>query len=845
MGVVYLAETAAGDRVALKVLTPELARDDRFRQRFLRESQVAASLDHPNAVRVFASGEEDGLLYLAMACVSGSDLRELLCREERLDPDRAVALVGEVAGALDAAHHAGLVHRDVKPGNILVAGDQAYICDFGLARHVSSVSSLTGERGFVGTIDYVPPEQIEGGKIDVRADVYSLGCVLYECLAGEKPFARDSELSVVFAHLNEPPPRITDVRPELPAAFDEVFATALAKDPADRYPTCGELAAAARDGLRGKVRRPRRRRRLVAAGLVAAIAAGAAAAAAALTGGSTHHVTVAITQSGIAGARLGDSDILLEQMWNGGQKLSMQYPPNYSVLRQANLDLSAYFSGESTNAVQISTWNAAARTPAGVGPCSTLAELKKAYGTALVAARKTPGGVFTYYVRPHLLFAMAGKPVPNVVQSVSVYENPEDYAGFNALNDGPCTGSAPAPAPRPKALPRIAAPPPLVRTLSSKAFTPRVSVRVPAGWSLGPATRGTFTISAPSGASMRFVLDPAASTASGQPRADVSSTPAGLEAWLQTQRQLQASAPVAKLAGKPPLSLTEVDLSPQASAPYLAFAGGPALDTRANEPTRLWLTSVRFDAYVHTLAIVLDAPSQKDLQAVAPAADAVVGSIRVAAAPAPGLSALSTQCTKVFGGTCLGELAAGTHSTSTFRPKLTYTVPVGWTNFQDQPGEVGFVPPGGDWQAVDPEQSDYIGVFTSIRGNPNCDGKPVGVQTPSAFVAMLRGDPRVRVTQQAAATIGGLHGYVLTMRDAGTTSCPWSQGKPAAPVIAGLAPTPTGMAHEVPPPPGFMRLYLLGYKRGTLGIEVDEIKSGSKLDAYSAVVRSFRFAPSG
>src|SRR5437588_9060750 len=166
-----------------------------------------------------------------MAYVAGGDLRRLLRAEGRLEPRRALHLIEEVAGALDAAHAAGLIHRDVKPGNILIAqgpdGD-AYVCDFGLARHVSSVSSLTSDRGFVGTIDYVPPEQVEGGTIDGRADVYSLGCVLYECLAGVRPFERDSELSVVFAHLNEPPPRVTDVKPELPAAFDDLFAPALA-----------------------------------------------------------------------------------------------------------------------------------------------------------------------------------------------------------------------------------------------------------------------------------------------------------------------------------------------------------------------------------------------------------------------------------------------------------------------------------------------------------------------------------------------------------------------------------------------------------------------------------------
>src|SRR5256885_10446839 len=269
MGAVYRAEDCStGAHVALKVLLPELASDERFRQRFLRETGIAASLDHPNVVRTVAAGDEDGVLYLAMQYVDGPDLRELLRREGEFEPERAIRLVEQVAAALDSAHEAGLVHRDVKPGNVLVRqeeeGEHAYVCDFGLARHVSSVSSLTGERGFIGTIAYVPPEQIEGGEIDGRADGYSLGCLLYECLAGARPFARDSELSVVFAHLNEPPPRLSEQRPDLPEAFDAVFATALAKSPDDRYDTCGELAQAARAALAGQVvaRRRVRRRRL-------------------------------------------------------------------------------------------------------------------------------------------------------------------------------------------------------------------------------------------------------------------------------------------------------------------------------------------------------------------------------------------------------------------------------------------------------------------------------------------------------------------------------------------------------------------------------------------------------
>lgn len=282
MGVVFLAEeTATGRRVALKLLVPELARDERFRRRFLRETELAASLDNPHVVPTIASGEEDGTLYLAMEHVEGSDLRKLLRSEGPLEPVRALALTEQVADALDSAHAKGLVHRDVKPGNILVAetpsGEHAYLCDFGLARHVSSASSLTADRGLVGTIDYVPPEQIESGEVDARADVYSLGCVLYESLAGVRPFERESELSVLFAHLNEPPPSLTEIRPDLPVELDAVFATALAKTPDDRYQTCDELVQAARAGLHGKVlaRRGRVRRRALLALGAAAIAVGA------------------------------------------------------------------------------------------------------------------------------------------------------------------------------------------------------------------------------------------------------------------------------------------------------------------------------------------------------------------------------------------------------------------------------------------------------------------------------------------------------------------------------------------------------------------------------------------
>ena len=283
MGAVYIAEdTQTGERVALKLLAPDMADDERFRRRFLRESEIARTLDEPHVVHVVDAGEDDGTLYLAMAYIEGEDLRTVLRRDGALDAERTLRIAGQVANALDAAHRAGLVHRDVKPGNVLITdgpeGEHAFVCDFGLARHVSSVSSLTSDRGFVGTIDYVSPEQIEGGEIDGRADVYSLGCLLFECLAGAPPFDRESELSVVFAHLNDPPPQLTDHRADLPAAFDAVFETALAKSPAERYSTCGELVRASEAALEGRVFRRRRSRRIALLALAAAVLAAFAAA---------------------------------------------------------------------------------------------------------------------------------------------------------------------------------------------------------------------------------------------------------------------------------------------------------------------------------------------------------------------------------------------------------------------------------------------------------------------------------------------------------------------------------------------------------------------------------------
>jgi ABC-type transport system substrate-binding protein len=275
-GAVYLAELQeTGERVALKVLADELARDDRFRRRFLRESTIAAGLRHPRIVPILDFGEAGDGLYLAMRHIEGADLRELLARDGPLDPQEALRLVAQVGEALDEAHARGLVHRDVKPANILVDRDRAaYLGDFGLAKHASSPSSLTGEQSFVGTIAYVAPEQIKGEQVDGRADVYALTCVLYEALTGRTPFERESELAVLFAHLHEQAPRASDVRSELPPALDRVLRTGTAKEPKERYASCAELVAAARGALAGErgSRTPVRARTLALAGIVFAAA---------------------------------------------------------------------------------------------------------------------------------------------------------------------------------------------------------------------------------------------------------------------------------------------------------------------------------------------------------------------------------------------------------------------------------------------------------------------------------------------------------------------------------------------------------------------------------------------
>jgi serine/threonine protein kinase len=251
MGVVYLAEDVQLRRkVALKVLSPTLADDELFRKRFDRESQSAANLDHPNIVPVYAAGEAGESLYIAMRYVAGGDLRALLDANGPLGLEQAAAIVMSVADALDAAHAQGMIHRDVKPANILIDGrngqEHYYLSDFGITKIVSSGRSLTSTGQIIGTIDYIAPEQIQGKPVDGRADLYALGCVLYQCLTGAVPFPRDETAALMWAHVHDEVSPVSARRPDLPPQIDSIVAKAIAKQPEDRYDTCRELALAVR-----------------------------------------------------------------------------------------------------------------------------------------------------------------------------------------------------------------------------------------------------------------------------------------------------------------------------------------------------------------------------------------------------------------------------------------------------------------------------------------------------------------------------------------------------------------------------------------------------------------------
>jgi hypothetical protein len=257
MGVVYRATDLTLDRsVALKLISEELARDEGFRARFQRESRLAASIRHPNVITVFHAGEEAGLLYIVTEFIEGSDLKAMIAQRGSLEPRVAADITAQVASALDAAHAKGLVHRDVKPANVLIApqdgGWHAYLSDFGLTKRTASQSAMTETGLFIGTIDYASPEQISGQPVDGRTDIYSLGCVLFEELTGRQPYPRETHVATMYAHAHEPPPSVREVAPALPSALDAVVQRAMAKDPGDRYPSAGDLARATAAAVEGR-----------------------------------------------------------------------------------------------------------------------------------------------------------------------------------------------------------------------------------------------------------------------------------------------------------------------------------------------------------------------------------------------------------------------------------------------------------------------------------------------------------------------------------------------------------------------------------------------------------------
>jgi ABC-type branched-subunit amino acid transport system substrate-binding protein/DNA-binding beta-propeller fold protein YncE len=276
MGVLYRATDLSLDRpVALKLIAPELAEDERFRSRFLKEPRLAAALDHPHVVPIYEAGEYEGQLFLAMRYVEGRDLKSVIERDGRLAPEQALAVLTQVADALDAAHRRGLVHRDVKPANVLLDDEgHAYLTDFGISKHVGGAPTDTGRA--VGTLDYLSPEQIRGEKVDGRTDCYALACVLYECLDGAPPFRHETEAETLWAHMQEHPPSLSR-HPEL----DAVLARALAKEKEGRYASCGEFLADASSALgfeppARRAKRLRVGRRLVLGGAVLLLAAAAA-----------------------------------------------------------------------------------------------------------------------------------------------------------------------------------------------------------------------------------------------------------------------------------------------------------------------------------------------------------------------------------------------------------------------------------------------------------------------------------------------------------------------------------------------------------------------------------------
>ena len=445
MGVVYRAHDVALERsVALKLLSPGLAEDRDFRERFLVESRLAASLEHPNVVPIHDAGEADGQLYLAMRYVEGTDLKRLLHEEDPLSPARAIAICSQIADALDAAHARGLVHRDVKPSNVLLdEHEHAYLADFGLTRRLADQAPGFEAGLSLGTPAYVAPEQIEGKEVDGRADQYSLACLLHECLTGEPPFPRGSEAATLFAHLEEQPPA--------PPGLESVLPKALAKDPEERYASCAELIGACRAALQERPVSHRRtgRRRWLAAALVIVAAIGASIGIVLNRGtNSARDGPPEITQTSIAGATLGHMPSYYKDRFGGWQARVLS-EPGFPSLAFQGPEVAVYFPVEGQAAHIMTTWNRDYRTAAGIGPCSTVEEMKEAYGDAVQPSPTgtSPDGkkVFQWVVGDNLV--LAAGTARKLVHAVALYEgnpnntlggSPQAYAGYVAAVETSC-----------------------------------------------------------------------------------------------------------------------------------------------------------------------------------------------------------------------------------------------------------------------------------------------------------------------------------------------------------------------------------------------------------------------
>jgi serine/threonine-protein kinase len=443
MGVVYRAHDVALERsVALKLLSPSLAEDRDFRERFLVESRLAASLEHPNVVPIHDAGEADGQLYLAMRYVEGSDLKRLLQEEGALEPSRAIAICSQIGDALDAAHARGLVHRDVKPSNVLLDRDEhAYLADFGLTRRLSEQAPDFDAGLSLGTPAYVAPEQIEGKELDGRADQYSLACLLHECLTGEPPFRRGSEAATLFAHLEEEPPAAP--------GLEEMMARALAKSPTDRYQSCRAFVADANRALSAP--QGSSRRRWLGVALVAVASALGASIGIVLTR-DTNEVREgppAITQTSIAGATLGHMPSYYRKLFGGSQPRELT-EPGFPSLAFQGPEVAVYFPVEGQAAHIMTTWNRDYWTAAGIGPCSTVEEMKEAYGDAVQPSPTgtSPDGkkVFQWVVGDNLVFATDTQE-RKLVRAVALYEgnpnntlggSPQAFAGYVAAVETSC-----------------------------------------------------------------------------------------------------------------------------------------------------------------------------------------------------------------------------------------------------------------------------------------------------------------------------------------------------------------------------------------------------------------------